>query len=317
MKKGVFIVIGILIGIVPSAFGAVVIDRIAAVVNKEVITQSELDATVTPLSPPQQPTSVLHASVSLRSSLQLKQIIDNRVIVQTAERLGVRLTDSDIDEALEEIAAQNRLPNRDALRQAVASSLPWDRYLADLRLELLLAKLIHREIDPQLFLTQEEMRGYYQNAPEQFYTGDQVTLRQVVFRLPSDASPEQMTEMENMAEQFYHDLGAEKREDRGDAFEERAGDPGNIEELGTFKMEALMPELAQVVSRLGIGGITPVIRTPAGFHIFQVTGRTKGTRQSFEEAQPAIVNLLLRKKRETLSRAWFDKIVRQTFIDIK
>ncbi len=315
--------------------GAVLIDRIAAVVNQEVITQSDLStpaggaspaggATLPGALPPAKgeavavPTASFETPLRVRSEERLlKQAIESRLIFQTAQRLGVRLTDLEFERALKEIETRNQFQNRALFRQAVeSSSLSWDRYLADLKAELTLIKLVGREIDPDLFVTFDETKAYYERFLEKFQA-DQIELKQILFRRPSTGSNGFAEETRKRAEQVRLDIEKgipfdQMVERYSEGLERRQGGS-----LGVFQRGGLQSDLEQMLFGLRAGEVSPVIKTQTGFHIFKVTRKITGPPLSFEEVRPKISTLLLKEKRETLTRLWFNKVLKQTFIEIK
>ena len=122
-------------------FGAVSIDRIVAVVDQEVVTQSDLDRYL--LDKKNQLQKGAETEKVPSHSDQLKQMIESKIIAQAARNAGIEVTTKQMEQALQEIERRNRFPNREAFREALeAQSISWERYLADLKMEMTLS-LIH------------------------------------------------------------------------------------------------------------------------------------------------------------------------------
>lgn len=94
----------------------------------------------------------------------------------------------------------------------------------------------------------------------------------------------------------------EERIKAGDAFEAIADElsdcPGNGGDLGWFPRGQMVPEFEAVVFAMKPGEISPVFRTPFGFHIAKVYGHAEERMATFEEARPQIERHLLTEKHQ-------------------
>ena len=307
------------IGASPPLWGGVVIDRVAAVVNREVITQSELDEARAPAQKAKQEGG--GGSVSLERGLEqewLGRLIEKRLILQEAKREGVRLTDEELDLALKDIEERNRFSGREALKRAVTQeNLSWEKYLEDLRNQLILLKLMNRKVDAAVLASEEEVRAYYDGRPEEFKLPDQIRLRQILIRLPSSASPEEAERARRKAERVIAEAnGGEDFERLAETFSDGA-ERRQGGDLGFFKKGELAPEIDQIVFNLEPGAISPVIRTGLGFHLFKVEERQSNRRQTFEKVRKEAEEGLLAEKRESARRKWLDEVWRRSFVEIK
>jgi peptidyl-prolyl cis-trans isomerase SurA len=297
----------------------VVIDRVVAVVNREIITQSELDQTEQVLK---------KEKVAGREELSgpllgqqrdlLTQLIEKRLILQEAKKKGIKLSDSEMELALSDIQERNRFPNREALKEAIArENLSWEQYVKDLENQLMLLKLMNREVDANIVLTSEEAQSYYNAHPEKFKLPGKIRLKQILFRLPKDESDNGVKPLREKAEQVLSEAKSGEDFDQlaqkySDGPEKRLGG-----DLGYFQKGELTPEIDQVVFGLGEGAISPILRSSLGFHIFKVQEAKESDRQSFEKAKREIEEHLLSEKREALRRKWLDELWSHSFVEVK
>jgi len=160
--RNLFLSIGIFFSFLPAASGeGVVIDRVVAVANREIITQSELDQAEQTLK--KEKALPKEGEAALPFNLQrdlLTQLIEKRLILQEAKKKGVRLSDSEMELAFRDIEERNHFPSREAFKEAIAQeNLSWEQYVKDLENQLLLLKLMNREIDSHIVLTAEEIQA--------------------------------------------------------------------------------------------------------------------------------------------------------------
>ncbi|MFQ5580316.1 MAG: SurA N-terminal domain-containing protein [Nitrospiria bacterium] len=192
----------LLLWAVHPVWGAVLIDRIVAVVNREIITQSDLDlaAQTTGISPLEGGQEMPDEGVPFHHKEILSLMIEEKLILQEAKRTGVRVSDSELDFALSDIARQNRLPDRSALKSAVSrENIAWDQYVDNLKNRLIALKLINREVESNMVLKNAEVRAYYRDHPEQFERSERIRLTQVLFHLPEGSTAEQTEDLRSKA----------------------------------------------------------------------------------------------------------------------
>jgi len=310
--QSVLLMIGVFI-VPQSILGAVTIDRIIAVVDQEVITQSDLDRYLA------DKTNRSEKGISENrpsNADQFKPMIESKIIAQAARNAGIEVTTKQMEQALQEIERRNRFPNREAFRAALeAQSVSWEGYLADLKMEMISVALIRPEIESEMFITEDAARDYYQRHLESFDQGEQIELKQIVFPVQDHADMTQIERARAIAE------GVRIEIQNGASFNQMAEryHQGTKGETGSLRLKKgeIMPEVEQIVFNMEIDAISPVVQTQIGFHIFKVTKKISGAPQSYEEAYPAISALLLQGKQETLARQWMGELLKRTFIEVK
>lgn len=312
------------VGLVFSAaplWGAVVVDSVVAVVNREIITQSEIDTAAQTLQNEKKGKGLNIDAPGRRPDTErelLSRIIEKKLIIQEARKKGVRLTEPELEVALKDIEGRNQFPSRAAFQQAVMKEgLPWEKYLDDLRDQLTLLKLMNREVEVNILVGPEEVRAYYDAHPEQFKLPDQIRLRQILFRLPNGATGEQIAQVQEKVDRAL--ATAREGEDFGrlaETFSEGA-ERKRQGDLGYFKKGDLAPDIEKVVFSLPPGGVSPVIRTDLGFHLFKVEEREGERRQPFEKVRQEVEERLLGDKREEARRKWLDEIWARSFVEVK
>lgn len=179
----------------------VVLDRIAAVVNNDVITRNDLEERVelalrqlrgqgTP--PPARP--VLEKQL-------LERMISDRVQHQFARETGLRVDDPELDRAIDRIAKENKLTLAQ-LRQALErDGVPFAKFREDIRGEILIARLREREVDNRIVVTDAEIENFLAAHKSQSGGGDEYNLSHILVTVPESANPEQIQARRARAEQ--------------------------------------------------------------------------------------------------------------------
>ncbi len=306
-----------------SAAWGVTIDRVVAVVNREVITQSELDEAARALKnlkPGEPATASLNPSESSKNLEHdlLNQMIEQKLLQQEAKKKGIRVNDSELELALKDIEDRNHFPSRDAFKQAVArENVPWDKYVDDLRNQLTVLKLMNREVDSNLLITDADVQAYYDAHPEQFQLPEQIRLKQILVRVAAGASPEEIQEKRQKAEEILAE--ARKGEDFDQLIEKYSDrtERRSSGDLGAFKRGELTPEIDRVVFGLKDGEISPVVQTDLGFHLFKVQVPSGIRKQPFEKVKKEVEEKLTNEKRTQLRQKWLNEVWSRSFVEVK
>ena len=307
----------------------VIIDRIAAVVNQEVITLSDVEEAVLQQAvtvaasrggPKPQAGDPVFAAAALTPealSQQLHRLVDRRLQEQEAEQRGITVTDAELHQALEDIKTRNRFASDEALAAALAAEgLTVEQYRRQLRSELLAAKLVNREVRSTVVVAPEEVRRYYDEHPGEFTLPERVKLRQIFFATPA-ANAEARANKRAKAQTVLDEL---KRGADFDQLARRYSDGPEAKEggeLGWFTPGTLMPQLDRVAFTLQDGQISDLIETPQGWHILKAEAREGHHRQSFEQASTTVHDRLLEQHTQQRYEEWFLELRQNAYVDIR
>ena len=198
MKKNLFAVIamvGILFAnaIPGSASGSVVVDRVVAVVNDEIITLSDL----------QREEALKKGEAARDHRLVLEDMIDRKLQMAAAKRAGVDVTDKELDEAVADIMKRN---NMDTLQFGMAlgkEGLTLEQYRAELREQITLSRLFNKYVRSNVNVDEAEAREFYQNNPKTYSLPEEIRVRQIFLALPDKATPEQAAAVREKAQAVY------------------------------------------------------------------------------------------------------------------
>lgn len=255
------------------------INRIVAVVDEDVVLQSELDRAVNQVlaqyqRSPQQlpPRPILERQV-------LDRLILTKLQVAKAEQTGVRIGDADIDQAVGSIARQNKM-DVDQLRAAIArDGLSYDEFRRNLRDELVTQRLRQRVAQSALA---SDAEVDIMLASSGLKTGE-VRLGHILVAVPDGASAEQIQAAREKAEKVKADI------DGGLDFNAaaiRSSDAqNNLEggDLGWRRYDQIPEMFAELVQGMSVGQVSPAMRGPAGFHVIKLIDKREQSKQVVTE----------------------------------
>lgn len=249
------------------------VDRVVAVVNSDVITKIDLEHELTIASETlRRQGTPLPAREVLEKQL-LERLVTKSLLTQEARQSGIRVSESDVDSAVERIAAENKM-TVPRLREAIEQGgLTYDRFRDDLRGEILVARLRDREVDSRVAVTDAEIQSFVRAQEAQPEKVDEYNLSHIMIQLPEQASSDEVRLRRARAEAALQQLqqGTDFRQvavsysDAPDALQ--GGEMG-------WRVPGRLPSLfLEALNKLKVGEVSDVLRSPAGFHILKLNDK--------------------------------------------
>jgi peptidyl-prolyl cis-trans isomerase SurA len=258
-------------GAVPA--GAVPIDRIVAVVNDEAITRSELRERAAFLERQLRQQGMNLPPRETFDKQVLERLIMDRAQLQYANETGLRVDDGQLDRALRRIAEDNKLSTQQ-LREAVEKDgVPFARFRDQVRAEIILSRLREREVDNRVVVSDAEIDQYLATQEARAGKAVEYNVAHVLVRVPEQANPEQIQAQRRRAEQALAEIQGGKDFAQVAAAFSDAPDGLQGGALGWRAPGRLPAIFAEALERMGPGEVSPVLRSPAGFHIVKLVDK--------------------------------------------
>ena len=285
----------------PAKVRPVAVDRIVAVVNEDVITSRELQARqgIVESQLKRQGTALPGSDVLERQVLD--RMVTDRVQLQQARDSGVRIDDQQLDQALQRIAAGNKMPLAEFRKAIEKDGITWARFRDDIREEMIIGRLREREVDQRIMIADAEVDAFIANEDKSGAANEEVELAHILVRVPESANAEVLQQRRERAEEARQKLLA------GNSFAQVAaaysdapdGLQGGL--LGARKIDRLPTLYAEAVNKLAVGAMTELLRSPNGFHIVTLLSRKGGG--ALPPVQQTRVRHILIRPSEILSEA--------------
>nr|WP_236844162.1 peptidylprolyl isomerase [Bordetella sp. 02P26C-1] len=292
----------------PAAKGEQMVDGIAAVVNKDVITLREVDAAAKSAMAELKQRGIQVPPQDILRRQVLQNLILERVQSQEADRLGIRINDAQVDQAIESIAARNRITVPAMRAEIEKGGVSWAEYRKSLAGDLRLNRLRQRAVDSNIVISDAEIDAFLrdqQNNPAARAGGnvmqgqpaarpqaqtqagpEQIALGQILVRVPEGSSPEQVAALRKKAEGLLQRLkqGADFASLAAEASDGPEALQGGV--MGARPIDGWPDLFVQAVSSLQPGQVSEVIQSGNGFHILAVLDRTGGRSAPAQPAAP-------------------------------
>jgi len=247
------------------------IDRIAVVVNNEVITDLEIRTRMMLARTSLEQRGIAVPDDAILRRQVLEQMILERAAGQMAREMNLRVDEPAIDRALDQIAAQNRMNREELLRRSQAEGRNVKLLREGLRAELLMQRLREREVDARIQVSEADVDAALASLGAS--ANVEYRLAQILIRLPETATPEQVERARSRLQDLRAQAGDEGSFARLAAAYSEAPEAAAGGELGWRSAERLPTLFVREVEGLKPGDMSRILRSPAGFHLLRLADR--------------------------------------------
>lgn len=284
-----------------AAQRSALVDRIVAVVNKEVITATELAERVGFAERQLRRQGIPLPERAAFERQILEHLILEKAQLQLAADSGLRVDELQLDRAVQRIVEANKTSLPEFRRALEADGVSFERFRADVRKQIQLTRLREREVDDRVQVSDSEIDIFLEVNKAAAATAVEYNVAHILLRIPEQASPERIAQARARAEQARADAVAGGDFGRLAATLSDAGDALQGGALG-WRAPSRLPELfADTLKDMQPGEVSPVLRSPAGFHIVKLLER-RGTGAAAAVTQSRVRHILI-KTSELVSEA--------------
>ena len=300
-----------------SVAGAQTLDRIAAVVNEDIITTYQLQQAMAAHPADSAAEGKLPAAEhKARQREVLSKLIEDDLVQQRIEALKIQVSDEEVEGAIRDVEKQNKLTPEQLEAALQAQGMSMSAYRQNLRKQILRFKLLGREVQSKVEVTHQDLLDYFRKHIADYRGTAYVRLSRISFPLPEGASADQVAAERKKAEEALARIRA--GEDFNAVLQSLASDKSAAGgDIGEFSEGQLTPAFDRAVRDLKEGETSGLIQTPGGFHILKVTERSSGKIRKFDTVKDEIRKTLQEQKSKERYKEWAAGLKKNAFIDIR
>ncbi|MDR1529676.1 MAG: peptidylprolyl isomerase [Burkholderiales bacterium] len=246
------------------------LDRVAAVVNEEAITQFDIDAQKRTILMRMREAGVTPPPEKELERQIIERMVTEKAIIQHAKETGIRVDDTMVERAITQVAMENDM-TVDQMRAAIErEGLAFSAYRDELHKQITIQRLREREVDQKIVVTDAEIDGYLSMTSAQGEGEPEYLLSHILVSVPDQATPDIIDERLARAQSI------KRRIDAGENFAEVAAATSNAQDalnggsLGWRTMARLPTLYAETVGKMKTETTSDILRSPAGFHILRL-----------------------------------------------
>ena len=267
------------LGLSTTASAAELLDRIIAVVDEDVITAIEFEQQYSDIRKQLQKTTLSTREQQALRKQVLDKLIRDRIQIQMADKLNIKIDDVTLNSTLERLATANNL-SLDGLRQTLEDQgIPYQRFREQTRSELIMKQLQQRMVANRVTVSDQEIDQFIADQQKQADANARFKLRHILIATSSTASPEEVQSARERAEEIY------QRIQQGEVFADLAVQESSgrnaLEggDLGWRESSALPGSFVTALGKIEKGEATTPIRSASGFHLLYLedTSRAANT----------------------------------------
>ena len=295
---------------------AAVIDKIAVVVNDEMITQGEIDQL---LVPAYEHYKTLFTGAKLLKKLEearqkiMEQLIEDRLILGEAKKQNIEVGDKEIEERI--AGTQKRMGTKERFEQALAEQrLTLKDLKTRFKEQIMVRRLVDARIGSRIKITPLETESYYNAHLNEFTTPEEIKLSNILIKPRPDLNPEKAQhlakEVLNRIREGGDFAGLAKIYSEGP----NAQDGGM---MGFVKKGDLLPAIEKVVFSMKPGEVSGIIQTGMGYHIFRVEEKKMPEVMSLHQVRREVEDAVYREKSREKIKGWVENLKKNAYIAFK
>jgi len=292
--------------------------NVAAEVNGHAITNAELEKAYQS-NYAQQSEGASEDQVMAQKLDLLGSLINNEIMLQRAEKLGLNATDSDVDAEIAKMRSPYTKEEFD--KQLADRHMTMDDLKAQKRRQLTIDKLINKEITSKIIITDADVKAFYETNKASFNLAEPAIHMAQIFVSPYPDSnvrnlKNSKAQNDKEAKMKIDDIMARLRrnEDFAMLAQNYSEDPNtspNGGDMGFVResdLEKANPELRKMVVSLPPNGISPIIKTQEGYRILKVISREPAGQRELNDprVQQSIRETLINSKNNLLQAAYYE-----------
>jgi peptidyl-prolyl cis-trans isomerase SurA len=311
-------------GVLFFLFGAIssssaIVDRVVAVVNQEIITLSEVEILINPLSEEM----VTDDRMEKRRRVQalhrqvLEKLIEEKLLDQEARRSGVKVSAKEIETTLDEVKRRSAATQVDLEKALAAEGLTLETYKKQIEKILQRKKLVNWAVKPEMKSGEKELREFYEKNKERYRTNETYRPAHILFVIPKGATPEEIREIRKRCQKILEKIKG--GEDFGEMALLYSEDASNKDrgDLGNFRKGELVLAFEREALRLKVGEVGGIIRTEYGFHIIKLLDRKGMDPLPFEEVKEKVQGDYYESEMEKAFKQYIITLKQKAVIEIK
>lgn len=277
-----------------TAFAAPqVVDKVAAVVNNGVVLESDVDGLMQSVKMNSRDAGQqLPDDATLRHQI-VERLIMDQIILQMGQKMGVKITDDELDQAIANIAKQNNM-TMDQMRSRLAyDGVNYSTYRSQIRKEMTISEVRNNEVRRRVSILPQEVDSLAQQVGNQNDSSTELNLSHILIALPENPSSAQVDDAEKQARNVVDQ--ARNGADFGKLAISYSADQQALKggQMGWGRIQELPSIFAQALSTAKKGDIIGPIRSGVGFHILKVND-LRGQSQNISVTEVHARHILLK-----------------------
>ncbi len=251
-----------------NAEASMAVDSIVAIVDEDVILRSELERAVNNVKTQYAKQAGQLPPDAILEKQVLERLILQRLQVNRAKEIGIRVSDAELNQTVQSIAGSNKMTVEQFQQRLSQEGLLYEDYLGNLRDELLQQRLRQSYVQSRVQVSENEVD---QLVASKQASGPEVLLANILVAMPESPTPEQIATAKRKIDGVRELISKGEMTFKAAAI--RYSDAQNAldgGEIGWRTLDSIPPQFTTMISEMKAGDISQAVRGPAGYQLIQV-----------------------------------------------
>ena len=276
-RKNIFVLLVSLLASMNIFSKIELIDRVVAVVDSGVIMESQLNSRVEEILIRLKSDTTELPPINLLEEQVLDRLIIEEIQLQLADRAGIKISDSELNQTLSRVSSQNNLSLEDFRLKLEAEGTSYKSFRDTIKKELIIQRVQRGRVGGRVDISEQEIENFINSEEGKSQLAEQYNVQHILLSVKSGLTEQQIEEIKDEANNLITRLEGDE------SFEKLAASYSSGQEAleGGFlgwRTAAELPSLfANVVTELKVGEVAQPLRSGAGFHILKLTDKRGNT----------------------------------------
>ena len=246
------------------------IDRIAAIVDNSVVLKSDIDDVVNRVKRNAQAQGQTLPSDQALRTQAMERLILTSLQLQLAQRMGLQISDAQLDDTIRNIAQGENLSLEAFRRQVEAEEGDYERFREKLREEIITNEVIRGSVQRRIYISPQEVDSLLKLMEEQGAVSEEYNLGHILIAIPSQATPDDISAAKDRADKVMELLQSGSDFRRIAIASSSGGKALEGGELGFMNINEMPTLFSESIRDKKKGDLIGPMRSGAGFHILTI-----------------------------------------------
>jgi parvulin-like peptidyl-prolyl isomerase len=243
-------------------------------------------------------------------------MIAEKLQIQEAKKLGMVMTEEDLQKALDDIYKKNNITSEQFEIMLTNEGSNFDDYKKIIRDQIFVSRMVQMQVGSAAAVGKRSVRKYYRKNKKNFWVPEKMALSHIMFINDTDSSDKERQLQKKTAKEILRRIQA------GENFSELAkkySDDVSAHsggQLGVVGRGTMLPEFEKAAFDLKVGEVSNIVKTVNGFHIIKCDNIIPGYTKEFKLVKSEIKKILSSKMREKKYQEWMSELKKKSFITV-
>ncbi len=304
-----------------TAAKTMLVDRVVATVNDEIILSSELMMRVAPLAFELNKITDTKERARRQAKLTsqvLREMVNEELVSQAATTAKLEVGAKEVDAAITDLKRQNKLDDKQLEEALRMQGYSMSSYRKDVRSQIVRMRAVNTLVRPRVSISDDDVRAKYDANARRSTQVSEVHLQHILLAVGEDQDDAQKKETRDKAAEILE--RARTGEDfakLAETFSDDAGTKNTGGDLGWIERGTIATEWEVIVFAMTKGETRGPVVGPQGLHVFHVSELKDSKQAAFDTVKEKLRNELYRTELDKQTRLWVDELRKKAHFEIK